>query len=316
MNPKIFSQHSGCEPNWSPVRDKIVFSDHKDYSIYVLDIDSNDTKKVAQGMNPQWSPNGSFIYYQWGTQVGRVKLDDNTNEILYDGDDNIHWVSLSRKGEKIAFTDGLNPGKLYVIDINSSNLMCLMGAESQCDFLGGITWSPDGEWLACQVSQAHSTSNIVLLNVRTLEKKIIFERGYQPAWSPVGNMIVFRARSGNLGSDDIYLYDFITHKFTITGLKQSLIRIEHVRDTFKWSPDGKYTVFERIEAGGRLNYWMKGLSHTICLLRLTDRKIIPLFKGRQDALSSPTWSPDSRKVAMCLHLSDIGFPLCIIDLPE
>jgi Tol biopolymer transport system component len=167
--------------------------------------------------------------------------------------------------------------RIAMIDPQSRDVRQLTFSSS---FDTNPAWSPDGQWLAFQSSDASGAyvyvTNLSGSNVRQLTNDPAFDG--DPSWSPDGQQIVFRSsRSGNT---DLYVMDVQGNN--IQQLTDNQAWEEHP----SWSPDGKYIAF----ASYLLTNWDLYLFEVATgeIRRLTDSSARDRF---------PTWSPDSRRIA-------------------
>lgn len=107
-------------------------------------------------------------------------------------------AAWSADGQQIAFTDRSTPGLgIYAIDSSGSNKRLIHAGDAL-----GLTWSPDGQWIAYQEMGAiHRTP----VNIDNPEPLIQIIQSARPSWSPDGSRIAY-VRSNNVIGNTIRVY--------------------------------------------------------------------------------------------------------------
>lgn len=114
---------------------------------------------------------------------------------------------LSPKRDKIAILEGR--GKLSVYDINtqSGQLSNAHVLQDGWDIPGGISWSPDGQWLAYSLSDLAFNEEIYIHAANNSQPPVnvsMHPRGdRQPVWSPDGSKLAFLSVRNN-GDTDVW----------------------------------------------------------------------------------------------------------------
>jgi len=216
-------------PKFSPNGKKLVFANHEDGHLYVMDLDGSNLVKVSDSIvEVAWSPDSSRLAYYArvsDVQQGRLAVVD---------------------------ADGSNPHFI------SSRHISICGG---CDFVFEISWSPDGEWIyAPSNNENFITANIFKVDgteYRQLsEKQISMETAN--AWLMTKEWPVLPAAAWSPDSQRLALPVDLTGSgcgqldiLSLEGERKSLT-IEMVRklgktdiasscfwDNFYWSPDGQ-----------------------------------------------------------------------------
>lgn len=278
------------EPAWSPVANQIVFRDYYE-NLYTVEADSETPKKlINNGGVPQWSPDGSFVYYisLSDNEIGKINTKTFESEFVYQAKD-IQQFALSRSGEKIAIT---HKDRLVIVESNGSNVRNIIDSTSKIEFPNyeNVSWSFDDNWVVVAASIEHSYY-IAAINSHTGNKKIIYEKGYKPTCSPVSSLVSFIDDSSK--SKNICFWDLSTEKLWKVKISNSFINSQSLYGHFSWSPNGKLIAFVRREKG-----------YALCLLSVADEKITSIMKFNdgmnQETFSKPAWSPDNKKIAVTL----------------
>jgi Tol biopolymer transport system component len=174
---------------------------------------------------------------------------------------------------------------LYLKDVDSGRVRRLSGCGN-CGMqwaTAGISWSPDGSWIAfSRDSDPRGTQSLWLVNTATANLRRLTDCRPQtcadvsPAWAPDAQLIVF-SRTADGGSA---LYTVRPDGSQLTKITDSPLA-----DQPQWSPDGRQIAYSSadqivvIDADG------------------SNQKL--LFGGGDGGggLRFPSWSPDGTKIA-------------------
>ena len=154
--------------------------------------------------------------------------------------------ALSPQGDKVAYIT--TKGALFDVYLANANdgktIRKLIAGQNNTEFESlriltpGISWSPDGKFVAVAVKSGHSDA-IAVVDVRTTEtihyRIPDVDQIIAVSWSPSGNQIAFEASMN--AQSDIYVLDLDTRE-----------TINYTNDLFSdhepsWSPDGTQLVF-------------------------------------------------------------------------
>ncbi len=168
---------------------------------------------------PQWSPDGSWVYFMRGGQVHRIPIDGGEAEQLTDFKGTMSAYQLSPNGKMLAIT-GREPDAegekakrekrdFKVIDENPANASLFVANLTSPKtakiiatgpwHIGAIDWSPDSQRIAFETHPTPSandtpTSDIMEVEVETTNLKVIANtRGGEssPKYSPDGKYLAF-----------------------------------------------------------------------------------------------------------------------------
>lgn len=142
-------------------------------------------------------------------------------------------------------------------------------------------WSPDGKWIAFQMSRGDSQPDLYLVKPDGSGlKRITRNPGHDgcPAWSPDGRRLAFC--SDRSGSFDVWVMD------VETGRSRRFTRARSIEWNPDWSPDGRSIAFGSDRAGN-FDVWVKQV-RSGRLTRVTRNK---------HADDYPSWSPTGTRIA-------------------
>jgi len=244
---------------------KLVFQVCNGCDIYVINADGSGLRRLTDGMDPAWSPDGNKVAFaRWRDPRGIYVIDeDGRNETLLFGWSEAKAPAWSPDGSHIVFTRHQAGGQEE--DIEKS--------------FRGFHWT----------IPAHPWWKLGLIRVenRHFSELLCYDHSFSPTWSPDGKVIAYDSDYGlHLTSED----------GTIGGqfYDRSLYALStDVRDTSPaWSPDGTKIAFMFNQHDHWEIYVMNADGSN--RMRLTQEEP---FAGRPPNNVSPAWSPDSRHIA-------------------
>ncbi len=163
--------------------------------------------------------------------------------------------------------------------------------------INGFSWSSDGEYLAFS-----DNNNIVYrMELSTKELEIVAEDGYDPAWSPLGDTIVYTSTVD--GNREIY---------TIGGVNLTRSGGEEFQPV--WTRDGKIIFYSDWEgAGNYYLYFMESNGQNVHNYETTDglpaaNQVCMRLDGYTSEVFSMSWSPDYKKCVFSRDTSLWGGP--------
>ena len=204
--------------------------------IYVIDLASGTTTRLADGRGPAWSPDGTRIAFgqfsnDGGFTLWMMNADGSAVRSLGVGLGPV-W---SPDGTRIAFsTSPIDLGDLWVMNADGSGRKNLAGG------LGGA-WSPDGTRIASATDVPGGGVPYLVVARADGSGTTRLGSGQLPAWSPDGARIAFVSWGGQPA---IQVVD------PATGTVSTVAALETDAHALAWSADGTRLSF--ITAGGDL----------------------------------------------------------------
>ncbi|HEY0759272.1 MAG TPA: hypothetical protein VGD59_08465 [Acidisarcina sp.] len=246
---------------------------------------------------PNWSPDGSTIFYNQGGTIRRITRASNPtasgpSTIVATGAQ-VHCNNdhgLSPDGKLLAISDQSSPdgkSRIYIVPAEGGTPR-LVTPDGPSYWHG---WSPDGKTLAFTGQRAGEFDIYVIPAAGGVETRLTTAKGLDdgPEFSPDGQFIYFNSQ--RTGLMQIW-------RMRTDGAAQEQVIADQSNDWFPHiSPDGKWMVFLAYQSdvsGHPANQDVE-----LRLMSLSDKKVTVLAKlfGGQETINVPSWSPDSKEVA-------------------
>ena len=221
---------------------------------------------------PSFSPDGNQIAFAWSKPEQNnaniyVKLIGTENLLrLTDNPANDYAPAWSPDGRHIAFLRDVRPGRaavLMVPAIGGPPERRLSEIAAICDGRTdpGLSWSPDGKWLAMKDRQEGETQDSVyLISVESGEKRRLTypppgSGDGTPALSPDGKHLAF-SRSITFGVSEVYVQD-LSNGQTATGAPKQISFRKQQASGLAWTRDGREIIFASASgfSGGAVTLW-------------------------------------------------------------
>lgn len=290
--------------------DLVPYKQYLGSSIELLDLNSQHSRIVYQSSKslqaPNWMLNGKSLIYNSDGSLYKFDLASNTPVALNTNpaknNNNDHVISFDGKMLTISSGDG-GPSIGYTVPVSGGEAKAVTTKGIGASYMHG--WSPDGKYLVfCGERKgeydvyripADGGPEVRLTNTPGLDDG--------PEYTPDGKYIYFNSvRSGLM---QIW-------RMNADGTGQTQITNDDYNNWFPHiSPDGKwiiYITFLKSEVAPGDHPFYKHVYLRVMPAGGGPSKVVAYLYGGQGTINTPSWSPDSKRVAFVSN-SNLLFPI-------
>jgi len=285
--------------------DLVAYRKYIGSNLEILDLKSLNSTVVYQTPGsiqaPNWNTDGKSLIYNADGLLYQFDLKTQKPALINSGtirkNNNDHVLSFDGKMLAISSNDGDKGASLIYVMPNKGGTPKLL-TEIGPSYMHG--WSPDGKYLVFTGQRNNDYDIYRIPSDGGPEVRLTDAPGLDdgPEYTPDGKFIYFNSvRSGLM---QIYRMD-------ADGKNQKQITDDGFNNWFPHiSPDGKWIVFlsflkEEVEPGDHPFY--KHVYLRLMPVGGGPAKVIAYVYGGQGTINTPSWSPDSKKIAFVSNTS-------------
>jgi TolB protein len=279
-------------------------------NLELLNVSTGKSRIIYQNAGsiqaPNWNKDGKSLIYNADGLLYNFDLSTNVPEVMNTGDakhnNNDHVLSFDGKMLAISSGEGKDGASVGYIVPNTGGLAKRITPVGPSYMHG---WSPDGKSIVF-TGQRNKEFDIYRIPAQGgIEVRLTTAPGLDdgPEYTPDGKFIYFNSvRSGLM---QIW-------RMKANGSGQTQITNDGFNNWFPHiSPDGKWIVFisflkEEVEPGDHPFY--KHVYLRLMPVAGGPAKVIAYLYGGQGTINTPSWSPDSKQIALISNTS-LLFPI-------
>lgn len=224
--------------------------------LYIADMATGETKKIADGRTPRWDPLDKKILFNYRSKnnvygIAQINIDGSNRETITEsGDWGAEW---SPDGKMIAYLSSrgfaagvTNLSNIFVQFFTPPSIKQI--SHDKNSLQKNISWSPRGKKVVFE-----TYNGVEIIDINNLERKLVIPRGdfytsheFQPFFSPDGRWLYYRRENG-LGLYQLYTQEEVSIEGTVPW------------DHLSLSPDGRKVSFSVTQRGPRKDMSLRGL---------------------------------------------------------
>jgi TolB protein len=283
-----------------PEKPNFTYKDLIGSDIEVLDLATQNSTIIYQSAKciqaPNWTKDGKSLIYNANGGIYKFNLKTNTPELLNTGEashnNNDHVLSFD--GKMLALSSDYKGAPAgYIVPVNGGAAKRITNTTGDC-YLHG--WSPDGKYVVlCGDRGDKKNRDVYKVSVADgSETKLTDAPGLDdgPEYTPDGKYIYFcSVRSGLMQ----------VWRMKPDGSEQTQVTNDNFDNWFPHiSPDGKWIVFISFttdEVKPSEHPFYKHVYLRLMPIGGGPIKVVAYLYGGQGTINTPSWSPDSKKIA-------------------